>query len=117
MLSRQTRSLKKSVRSRPPRSTTGRELRGRPTMDSGPLQTIVHHLRRLANPAVGGPSPDAELLTRYARQRDQAAFAEIVQRHGPLVWTLCRSGLPAADADDAFQATFLVLARQVARIR
>jgi RNA polymerase sigma factor (sigma-70 family) len=86
-------------------------------MDSGPIQSVVRHLRRLAAPKPGPPSSDAELVARYAGQRDEAAFAEIVQRHGPLVWALCRSGLPAADADDAFQATFLVLARQARRIR
>src|SRR5687767_11660540 len=86
-------------------------------MSRGPFQAAVSHLRRLAAPAPVGPSADGELLARFAVRRDAEAFAEIVQRHGPLVWALCRSGLPAADADDAFQATFLVLARQAPGIR
>jgi RNA polymerase sigma factor (sigma-70 family) len=86
-------------------------------MASSPLRSVVRHLRRLAGAGEDPPSSDAELVSRYAGRRDEAAFAEIVQRHGPLVWALCRSGLPAADADDAFQATFLVLARRTSRIR
>jgi RNA polymerase sigma factor (sigma-70 family) len=86
-------------------------------MDSSPIQAVVRHLRRIATPKAGAPSTDAELLARFVAQRDEAAFAEIVQRHGPLVWALCRSQLSAADADDAFQATFLVLARQARKIR
>src|SRR5207302_9499879 len=49
--------------------------------------------------------------------RDEAAYAEIGQRHGPLVWAICRTNLNADDADDAFLATFLVLARKAKSIR
>jgi RNA polymerase sigma factor (sigma-70 family) len=86
-------------------------------MDTGPLRTVVRHLRRWAGPGEVAPSSDADLLTRFIRTRDEAAFAEIVQRHGPLVWAVCRSRLSAADADDAFQATFVVLARRAGSIR
>jgi RNA polymerase sigma factor (sigma-70 family) len=71
----------------------------------------------MARPNDVGPSSDAELLARFAGRRDESAFAEIVQRHGPLVWAVCRSGLSTTDADDAFQATFLILTKQAAGIR
>ena len=86
-------------------------------MDRGPLRAVVRHLRRWAGPGDVAPSSDADLLTRFVETRDEAAFAEIVQRHGPLVWAVCRSRLSAADADDGFQATFLVLARRAGSIR
>ena len=59
----------------------------------------------------------AELLRRFVATRDEAAFAAIVARHGPMVLATCRRMLGnRADADDAFQATFLVLARQAGSI-
>src|SRR6476646_5570135 len=59
-----------------------------------------------------GP-PDAELLGRFVDRRDEAAFALLVQRHGGMVYGVCRRLLPTdQDAEDAFQATFLVLAQK-----
>jgi RNA polymerase sigma factor (sigma-70 family) len=86
-------------------------------MPTRPLEALVRHVRRIAGASDPDPIGDADLVARFTVRRDEAAFAEIVQRHGPLVWAICRSSLNAADADDAFQATFLVLARKAKAIR
>src|SRR5437763_15818494 len=64
------------------------------------------------------PSLDAELLARFVYSRDESAFAELVRRHGPMVRAACRRSLgDTPDADDTFQAVFLVLARKAAALR
>jgi RNA polymerase sigma factor (sigma-70 family) len=80
--------------------------------------TLLQHLRRLAAPPAADPTADAVLLDRFVRTRDEAAFAALVARHGPMVLRVCRRVLadPHA-ADDAFQATFLVLARKAGALR
>src|SRR5215471_9048993 len=79
---------------------------------------LLHHLHRVLSPHSAARDDDATLLERFARRRDQSAFAVLVRRHGPLVLRLCRRVLADAQAaEDAFQAVFLVLARKAADLR
>jgi RNA polymerase sigma factor (sigma-70 family) len=78
---------------------------------------LLRYVRRLALRA-GRDADDGALLTRFVTQHDQAAFEALVYRHGPMVLRVCQRLLANGhDAEDAFQATFLVLARKAACIR
>jgi RNA polymerase sigma factor (sigma-70 family) len=80
--------------------------------------TLLRHLRRLAAPPGADPVPDADLLGRFVRQRDEAAFAALVARHGAMVQGVCRHVVGDAQAaEDCLQAVFLVLARRAASLR
>jgi RNA polymerase sigma factor (sigma-70 family) len=87
-------------------------------MAHAPLHTVVRHLQRVLQ-APAGPAPtDAELLERFARQQDVAAFELLVWRHQRMVFGVCRRVLrDAHDAEDAFQATFLTLVRKAGSIK
>ena len=78
---------------------------------------LIQALRRLAGPRPDDRS-DAELLAQFVATRDPAAFAALVNRHGPLVWGACRRrARDSHAAEDAFQTTFLALARNAAAVR
>ena len=77
-------------------------------------RTIPALVRQLAE--TGPAVTDAELLGRFTNERDGDAFAALMHRHGRLVWTVCRH-LAGPDADDAFQATLLVLVRNAGKVR
>ena len=82
-------------------------------MGRGTLPGVLGYLRRLSGQRDAGPSSDRQLLERFAARRDEAAFTALLARHGPMVWGVCSRVLGnAEDAEDAFQATFLVLARK-----
>jgi RNA polymerase sigma factor (sigma-70 family) len=86
-------------------------------MATAPHDTLLRHIRRLAAPGEL-PGADRQLLDDFTRRRDETAFAALVARHGPMVLRVCRRVLHhEQDAEDAFQATFLVLARHTASIR
>src|SRR3954462_6901196 len=71
-----------------------------------------------AEPIPGAARADRDLLRPLVDQRDGDAFAELVARHGPLVLGVCRRVLAnAPEAEDAFQATFLILARKAGSVR
>src|SRR6478672_5158018 len=73
---------------------------------------------RILRRRLGATAPDSDLLRTYAASGDEDAFRVLVQRHGPMVLRLCRRQLgDAHDADDAFQGTFLTLARSAASVR
>jgi RNA polymerase sigma factor (sigma-70 family) len=80
-----------------------------------PRNVVLGHIRGMAAAQRVRESSDAELLAAFAEQRDQAAFAEMVRRHGPLVLRVCRRVL--GHLQDAYQATFFLLARNCGSIR
>src|SRR5262245_5943421 len=88
------------------------------TMATTALGTVLHKLRRSFLRQDGATLTDGELLECVIARRDEAAFEALMRRHGPMVLGVCRRVLRnEADAEDAFQATFLVLAKKAASIR
>ncbi|HEY1859629.1 MAG TPA: sigma-70 family RNA polymerase sigma factor, partial [Gemmataceae bacterium] len=87
-------------------------------MPSAQLNHVIRHLRQAARQQEVAASTDGQLLDRFLARREEAAFAALVRRHGPMVFGVCRRVLHHThDAEDAFQATFLVLVRKAASIK
>jgi RNA polymerase sigma factor (sigma-70 family) len=86
-------------------------------MRSAQVGAALRHIRRLATARHDHDLPDHQLLEQFATHRDEAAFAALLRRHGPMVLGVCRSTLHNLhDAEDVFQAAFLVLARKAGSI-
>jgi RNA polymerase sigma factor (sigma-70 family) len=91
---------------------------GMPTNGASAMHNVIRHLRKAALLGEGGGLTDSQLLEGFITRRDEAAFAALVRRHGPLVLGVCRRVLGHHhDAEDAFQATFLVLARKAGSLK
>jgi RNA polymerase sigma factor (sigma-70 family) len=97
----------------------GRRLSGdHEVMVQDKLNVLIRNIHYVIGARQYRDTLDYDLLQRYASHRDEAAFAALLHRHGPMVLGVCRRVLHnAADADDAFQATFLVLVRKAKSIR
>src|SRR5437870_4759803 len=84
---------------------------------NGPLGSVLRELRGALWVRGASDLSDVRLLECFLQQRQEGAFTALVNRHGPMVWGVCKRVLRhAQDAEDAFQATFLVLARKAASL-
>src|SRR5262249_39432725 len=87
-------------------------------MANASLNRVLRHLDRLRETQALAEASDAQLLGRFVVGQEEAAFAALLRRHGPLVWSVSRRVLHREqDAEDVFQATFLLLARKASSIR
>ncbi|MGE3804213.1 MAG: sigma-70 family RNA polymerase sigma factor, partial [Gemmataceae bacterium] len=81
------------------------------------MKPIVQYLKKFTGPLGADQLSDGELLEQFVRRQDSAAFELLMQRHGPMVLNVCRKLLrDPHDADDAYQAVFLVLVRRAASL-
>jgi RNA polymerase sigma factor (sigma-70 family) len=93
------------------------DLRGDANM-SATGASLVRYLRTLAAGRANDAFTDRQLLEQFVTRREEPAFAALVRRHGPMVLSVCRRVLRHdQDAEDAFQATFLVLAKKAGSLR
>src|SRR5260370_36764627 len=83
------------------------------SMAEAPSSPFLHHIRHLIGSVPAAGMTDGQLLERFLTDRDETAVEVLVRRYGPLVFGVCRRVLHSAHAaEDAFQATFLVLMRR-----
>jgi RNA polymerase sigma factor (sigma-70 family) len=86
-------------------------------MATCPMSEVIRQLRKAVLLRDGAGLTDGQLLEDYVHRGNEAALAALVGRHGPMVWGVCRRVLSSYhDAEDAFQATFLVLVRKATSI-
>ena len=87
-------------------------------MATATLGGFLQHLRKVMAAETLASLSDRELVERYLASHEEAAFQALLHRHGPMVLRVCRRALSdEQDVEDAFQATFLVLARETRAIR
>ena len=87
-------------------------------MATAQMDTVIRRLRRAASRQDEADWTDGQLLASFIDRKDEAAFEALVRRHGPMVFGVCRRVVGNHhDAEDAFQATFLVLARKASSVR
>src|SRR5262245_27113725 len=87
-------------------------------MSMAQMNTVIRHLRRAVLRQDAAARTDGQLLASFIDCHDEAAFEALVRRHGPMVFGVCRRAIRNYhDAEDAFQATFLVLARKATSVR
>jgi hypothetical protein len=86
-------------------------------MATSQMSEVIQHLRRAVVLPDGAGMTDGQLLTCFVERREEAALTALVKRHGPMVWGVCHRLLRHDhDAEDAFQATFLVLVQKAATV-
>src|SRR5262249_29098702 len=80
---------------------------------ASPMSSVIQHLRKATSLRDGAEVTDRQLLERFVKNHDRTALEVLVHRHGRMVWGVCcRILRDGPDAEDAFQASFLVLVRR-----